>query len=102
MYFFFRYELGVLRLGADQSTVVVTNTSVSHNQLLNLSLWSSQPRLHVGDGFVGCILEGATVELSSPSAAYKDVVWDTCPLPLGRDCCKFIKLSEIIVFPKHI
>lgn len=83
---YLRFELGVLRLGVDHSTVVVANTTSSSETLLDLGLWSRTPQLTIGGNFTGCILQGAGTEMTNPQALHTGVEWGSCPLPDGTNC----------------
>ncbi|XP_071550303.1 protein crumbs isoform X2 [Panulirus ornatus] len=88
---YLKFELGVLRLGVDQSTVVVANTTSSSAPLIDLGLWSPSPQLTIGNNFTGCILQGAGTELTNPLALHVGVEWDLCPLPDGTDCSGYVE-----------
>lgn len=82
---YLRFELGILRLGVDELTVVVANLTSSAS-LIDLGLWSPSPQLTIGGNFTGCILQGAGTELTNPLAKHTGVEWGVCPLPDGTDC----------------
>ncbi|XP_045615647.2 protein crumbs [Procambarus clarkii] len=83
---YLKFELGVFRMGVDQSTVMVANTTSSSSPLIDLGLWSPTPQLTIGQNFTGCILEGAGTVLTNPLALHMGVAWNVCPLPDGTDC----------------
>ncbi|XP_042205015.1 protein crumbs-like [Homarus americanus] len=83
---YLRFELGVLRLGVDQSTVMVANTTGTSAPLIDLGLWSPSPQLTIGHNFTGCILQGAGTEMTNPLVLHIGVDWNVCPLPESTDC----------------
>ncbi|CAL4154580.1 unnamed protein product, partial [Meganyctiphanes norvegica] len=83
---YIKFEIGVLTLGVDQSTVMVANSSSLEEQFIDLNLWSQDPQIVIGGNYTGCILEGAGTEISSPDAEHYGVHWGSCPLPDGKDC----------------
>ncbi len=74
----------MLRLGVDQATVVVANTTEPN--YLDLNLWSAAPRLVLGHNYTGCLLQGAGTELTSYLSRHTGISWGRCPLPDGTDC----------------
>ncbi|XP_076046639.1 cell polarity complex component crumbs isoform X2 [Oratosquilla oratoria] len=83
---YLRFELGVLWLGLDNTTVMVANTTGPQSHLIDLFLWSPEPELVVGGGFTGCLLQGANTKFTDPLAKHFAVNWGQCPLPDGQDC----------------
>lgn len=83
---YLKFVLGVLKLGVDQATVVVANTTDASAFLFDLELWSASPQLTIGRNFTGCLLQGAGTEFGSSFALHTGVEWDSCPLPDDRDC----------------
>ncbi|KAK7080255.1 DNA repair protein Rad9,Rhp9, partial [Halocaridina rubra] len=83
---FLRFELGLLKLGVDEATVVVANTTSISAPFLDHGLLSPSSVLKIGSNFTGCILQGAGTQLTDELAKHRGVDWGSCPLPDGTDC----------------
>lgn len=70
--------------------------NVSHNpELLNpdMALLDMKAPLTVGEGFIGCMVEGPGITLNSTSNEFSNALWGPCPLPSGS--CKYFVISYV-------
>lgn len=81
------HKLGSVTLSVSGSSVTVAN-STHTNDIFDINLDQSNPQMYVGQGFIGCILQGAGVVLNDSNIHSVGVMWGKCPLPNKKDCGK--------------
>lgn len=81
------YASGNVHLGLDNLETLVANDS-HHSELLRLDLSSPNPEVVVGQGYEGCLLQGAGLVFQDVSVTSVGVNWTTCPLPKRGGCGK--------------
>lgn len=90
------HKLGSVTMTVSRSSVLVAN-STHANDFFDINLDQASPQLYVGQGFTGCILQGAGVVLNDSNVHSVGVTWGKCPLPNKDNCGKYfyyLNLSE--------
>lgn len=83
------HRLGAVTLSVSGSSVVLAN-NMHTSDFLDINLDQPNSQLYVGQGFTGCILQGAGVVLNETSVLSSGVRWGKCPLPNKGNCGKCI------------
>lgn len=78
------HKLGSVTLSVSNHFVYIANST--SNDIFDINLNPINPQLIVGQGFTGCILQGAGVVLNDSNVQSFGVNWGKCPLPNKKDC----------------